>query len=137
MEEIQRLSKAILFAHAYIRHKGNGTQAALEVFDIRSNNPENTAHAIACEYLRKPTVQQVLRNFMVKDRSITAFIVSSLMQIIEDEECSHESRLKAIGMLARCAGYEVGESLYTLDKARIEAQARITMKQMQLEARKR
>lgn len=131
----QQLTKDTLFAHAYIRNKCNGTQAALEVFDIHSSNPENTAHAIACEYLRKPTVQRVLRSFWARDRSSTEFVVHSLIEIIEDHTCSHEARLKAIAMVSRIFGYEVEESLYTLGKAQIAAQARITMKQMELDAR--
>jgi len=132
----QQLTKSELFANAYIRNKCNGTRAALVVFDIRSSNRENTAHAIACEYLRKPTVKRILRSFMVRDRSPTEFVVHSLIEIIEDRTCSHETRLKAIAMVSRIFGFEVEESLYTLGKAQIAAQARITMKQMELDARR-
>lgn len=131
----QQLTKSELFANAYIRRKGNGTQAALEVFDIRSSNPENTAHAIACEYLRKPTVKRILRGFLRKEMSLTGFVAHALIEIIEDHTCSHETRLKAIAMVSRIFGFEVEESLYTIGKAQIAAKARITMRQMELDAR--
>lgn len=57
------------FAKAYIKHKGNGTQAALEVYDGDYEN----AKAIAHENLQKPIVLEEIENVRksLTDKGIT------------------------------------------------------------------
>lgn len=45
------------FVKKYIEHKGNGTKAALEVYDTSDSN---VAHAIASENLQKPTIKRAI-----------------------------------------------------------------------------
>src|SRR3990167_7544081 len=44
------------FAASFVKHKRNGTKAALEVYDIQGKNKRNVASVIASENLAKPRV---------------------------------------------------------------------------------
>ncbi len=46
------------FVKKYIGNGGNGTQAAIDVYNAKNYN---TAHAIAAENLQKPTIQKKIR----------------------------------------------------------------------------
>lgn len=50
--------KQQFFVKEYIDNNGNGTKAALAVYDT---NDYNTAHAIAAENLQKPTIHDAIR----------------------------------------------------------------------------
>ncbi len=49
--------KQKLFVKKYIEHKGNGTKAALDAYDVKNYN---TAHSIAIGNLQKPTIQRAI-----------------------------------------------------------------------------
>lgn len=48
------------FVKEYVANGGNGTQAALKVYDINSDNPASIAKSIASENLTIPHVQSAL-----------------------------------------------------------------------------
>ncbi|TSC76703.1 MAG: hypothetical protein G01um101429_1148 [Parcubacteria group bacterium Gr01-1014_29] len=52
------------FARAYVKNKGNGTQAAVEAYNPRNRD---TAHAIASENLRKPAVMREIERLLPGD----------------------------------------------------------------------
>ena len=117
------LDKAPLFAYAYIRHHGNGTQAAMEVFDVSGGkNPRNTAHAIASCYLRKVTVQTVLHGYLLQQNESMLSALRFLRETIEDKSAPFADRMKCVEVAYRLAGIEVSESLsIALGVARIRA----------------
>lgn len=71
--------KQELFAQKYVEHQGNGTQAALEVYDTTDNN---TAHSIATENLQKPAVSERVNDLLrrVTDDCIALMDQNKMMQ---------------------------------------------------------
>jgi hypothetical protein len=119
-EKSLTLNKATFFAHSYIRHNGNGTQAAMEVFDVSgSKDPRNTAHAIASCYLRKVTVQNILRKHLEKQDGILESALNFLKETMEDNTAPFKHRMKCLEVAFRIAGVEVSKSLNALAIERI------------------
>jgi hypothetical protein len=97
------------FINEYIggKHAGNGTQTALAVYGVGkkhgTDDPENTASAIASENLSKPMIQEVVEA-RLKAKDLTPELV--LNTLLEDvgadmREWNPAVRLKATELLGR------------------------------------
>jgi phage terminase small subunit len=126
-----RIHKTELFAYAYIRHRGNGTAAAREVFNT---NSDGTANNVACEYLRKPEVQKIIQDFLEKMRAgMDAFVMSQgdrlsdvakfYREVMNDKDVKIEKRFEAAEQLSRLSGLEISQSLHHVEVERIRAHA--------------
>lgn len=89
----KRATKEQLFIEAYFRHKCNGVHAALEVFNIGSRGGDTseegkraTANAIAVEYLRKPSVQQAIEEYLTKVHISKGWVLEQYKKNIEEGE---------------------------------------------------
>lgn len=84
------------FVKEYIANGGNGTQAALQVYDVNSPNPKHVANVIAAENLAKPAVLSRLEQLQqeneerlqsyAKERDAFAAAVQSAMKDLEDPD---------------------------------------------------
>lgn len=103
-----RLNREDLFVDAYIRNRFNGTQAALETFDLGSNGGQqisNTASALASEYLRKPKVQEKLRARMQQLNMSPEWVMERYKQVAAGKP--NQYTLPALDRLAHIMGIEV------------------------------
>lgn len=100
-------NKADLFVDAYIANRFNGTKAAMEVFDIRSKkDPENTAAAIAYEYLRKPQISAKIKARLEDAEMGQEFVLKHLKRIAEDIDHPSHS-MQALDRIAHFLGIEI------------------------------
>lgn len=75
-------TKQKLFIKEYIKAKGNGTKAALRVYNV---NNEDTARSVASETLARPDVRKELeRELQRKDLNLTVF-TNKLSEITASE----------------------------------------------------
>lgn len=100
-------TKAQLFAAAYIKHKFNATRAALEVFDIDQENPRarNVAGAVGWDYLRKPEVQDIIKERMSRADISPEWIVTELGKVLASSE-SPKDKLATLDRLAHIIGVQ-------------------------------
>ena len=106
-EEGLRLSKEDLFIDAWFANKFNGAAAARIAFDIGSKGgkSDGTAHAIATEYLRKPSVVAKIRKRMDTDVLSKEWVLKELQKQVG----SRPSRvgIMALDRLAHVLGLEL------------------------------
>ena len=118
-EKVVRLNKDELFAYCYIKHMGNGVKAAMEALEVTN---ENSANAQAYTFLRKPTVQKIVGEFLDTRREqfkkfadsnhfYLTRIAEEFLKISTDKEVPVSERMAALRQLARLAGVELGESV--------------------------
>lgn len=108
--EVYRPTKADLFVDAFIRHRFNATQAALEVFDIKGDEAQrkNTAGAMGSEYLYKPSVQLKLKDRMARQDISVEYVLSRLKNREETTE-NEDVALRILDRLAHFVGAEIKE----------------------------
>ena len=70
------------FVAEYIKNNGNGTQAALKVYD--TTKPD-VAHAIASENLQKPTVREQLDKALAKERAKLDSVIENVVNIAAEK----------------------------------------------------
>lgn len=127
--EVVKITKAQLFAEAYVRLQGNGSAAALEVFEAA--HPDSAA-TIASEYLRKPQVQEYVKayletraiaykKFLDQSEYYLHAVGTRILRKLEEDDLSVEEIERLAVLLARFAGKELSESVAT---ARITERAR-------------
>lgn len=112
--ELKKLDKETLFGYAYLKHKGNATRAAMEVF----NCTERTAWSWGHHYVRKPKVQEIIKEAVWQARAGMDYVVEQMKKMVEDPDTEPEMKLKVLSALARFAGEEPEESAYTPMKVR-------------------
>lgn len=97
--------KQKLFAAAYVKHKGNASKAALEVYDVKKEHSSNLGHQL----IEKPVVQEE--------------IAKQLDAVGLDLETLHKKSLSAIndnlkyGKYSQSAGISHLQFLYKLHNA--------------------
>ena len=74
--------KQQLFLKEYVKTKGNGTQAALRVYDTK--DPVTAAH-IATENVRKPEIQEELKQILKGDKYNINNFTNKLASIATEE----------------------------------------------------
>lgn len=115
-----KINKGDLFVDAYIRHRFNGTAAALEVFDIEGDDEtkrRNTASTIAYEYLRKPEVDQKLRERLARADVSVEWVIAKLKALGEKSE-SDDTVLRVLDRLAHFVGAEIKERSTDVSRGR-------------------
>lgn len=82
------------FVKRFIENKGNGTQAAMDSYDVKNYN---TAHAIASENLQKPTIIEAIDEALRSQGLSLSVITSNLGEIANSkpEKISGDTVLKA------------------------------------------
>lgn len=89
------------FVKEYIGNGGNGTKAALAVYDT---NDYATAHSIASENLQKPSIKKRVDEALVKLRLTPEYVLNKHKNIAEKQEDKDpmigERALENIGKIA-------------------------------------
>lgn len=102
------------FAQEYVRNNGNGTKAALEVYDTKD---PATGNAIAVENLQKPLVKREIDKCLEKSGLNDSYISDKLKDSIEfgmGKKASQDTSLRGLDMLIRLRG------LYPEKRTRVE-----------------
>ncbi len=96
--------KQRLFVKKYIQNNGNGTQAALEVYDVKNTN---VAHSIASENLRKPTIQLEIRRSLeaegLSPQSIGRYLKEAIVSGLGQKATNADS-LRGLDLYAKLTG---------------------------------
>ena len=92
--------KQLRFVQLYIANGGNGTQAAMQAYDAKS---ENVARAMASENLIKPSVANCIHDVMLKQLATPAFAASRLHFFALNAE-KEDTQLKATEDIAKIHG---------------------------------
>lgn len=71
------------FVREYLENGGNGTQAALAVYDA---NNDNTAKAIASENLTKPTVREEIARVMAEIGFNSDYVVKKHFALMDSDD---------------------------------------------------
>ena len=103
------ITKGDRFVDELIRNGFNGTRAALAVFDLKGETEaarNNTAATIASEYLRKPKIQEKLKQRMEKKEISPEWLLTQLKRHAENEETPSHS-MQAIDRLAHYMAIEL------------------------------
>lgn len=115
-----RPTKADLFVDAFIRHRFNASAAALEVFDITSDDEAKkkaTAGSIGHEYLNKPQVQEKLRERMSRQDVSVEWVISRLKAMGEKTD-NDDVGLRVLDRLAHFVGAPIKESSTDVSRGR-------------------
>ena len=92
------------FVKEYIKSAGNGTQAALASYDT---DDSNTAHAIASENLRKPTIKRAIE-LALERVGLTDDYVSELLREATvsgiGQKATNSDALRGIEMMLKLKG---------------------------------
>jgi hypothetical protein len=118
--EVYRPTKADLFVDAFIRNRFNAQRAALEVFDINMDDEKkglNTAGVMGWEYLKKPKVQQMLKERMSRADVSVEMVIQNIKQLAISAE-SEDMRLRALDRLAHFVGAEIKERSTDVSRGR-------------------
>lgn len=91
--------KQRLFIQQYLQLNGNGTQAALRVYNVKNTA---TASQISYENLRKPKVQEAISSFLEADSSVLSRTVQ-LLENVSDHGTPHD-QLKACQVVLKLYG---------------------------------
>ncbi len=83
------------FVKEYLKD-GNGTRAAFKVYKVKN---ANTAHAVASETLRSPTVIKAIKMKLRMEDVDERFIIERLIKETDDENAA--VRLKALELLGK------------------------------------
>lgn len=91
------------FINGYIENKGNGTFAALDSYDVKNHN---TAHAIASENLRKPTIREAIEEALRSNGLSVDVIAGNIGELANSkpEKISGDVVLKANVELLKLSG---------------------------------
>ncbi len=96
--------KQKLFVKKYIEKNGNGTAAALEVYDVKN---ANVAHSIASENLRKPTIQKKIREALeatgLTPESIAEYLKRAIVSGLGNKSTNSDS-LRGLDLYAKLTG---------------------------------
>jgi len=101
MPKVKRITfKEKEFAKAYVRNRGNGTQAALEVYDTKD---PNTASQIATDNLDKTRVLETIEQIASTKGISSSSILDSFNELASThpEKVTAEAKLKATIELAK------------------------------------
>lgn len=100
--------KQAQFVNEYIKNGGNGTQAALQVYNIGgkhgTDKPEKTAEAIGSETLSKPIVRSAIKDFMNAKKLTADLVLDELMRDATDEAMRENNpaiRTKSLELLGK------------------------------------
>lgn len=92
------------FVKKFIENKGNGTLAAMDVYDVKNYN---TAHAISSENLQKPTIQreieQALERTGLNDEYISELLREATVAGI-GQKATNSDTLRGIEMMLKVKG---------------------------------
>lgn len=92
------------FVKRYIENNGNGTQAAMDVYDAKNYN---TAHAIAVENLQKPTIKREIEETM-EAKGLTNEYISELLREATvaglGQKATNSDSLRGIEMMLKVKG---------------------------------
>lgn len=92
------------FVKNYVRMKGNGTQAALDVYDVKS---KHTAEVIASENLRKPEVRRSIE-IALEANGLDDEYISELLKEVTiagiGNKATNSDSLRGIEMMLRLKG---------------------------------
>lgn len=82
------------FVKQYIKNKGNGTKAALEVYDTKN---AHVAQSIATENLSKPVIKETIEDAMKKEGITSSLILGQISNISSQltDKWSGDTILKA------------------------------------------
>jgi len=127
-QKITGYDKEELFAHAYIKHIGNGAAAAREVYNLES---DNSAYVQASRMLRKAKVQEIINEHMEEQRRQhkifieqgpyrLVVIAEQLLKRVQSNDVPFNDFMKAAEMLCRLSGFELSEAV-TIARVRAEA----------------
>lgn len=111
IEPFVRPTKADLFVEAFIRHRFNATQAALEVFNLEGDEETRkaTAGSVGYTYLRKDDVQTKLRERMARNDISVEYVLRRLKEIGEKTE-NDDVALRTLDRLAHFVGAPIKEA---------------------------
>lgn len=114
-----RPTKADLFVDAFIRHRFNATQAALEVFDLSGDDEQRkrTAGSIGHEYLMKPETQKKLAARMARADISVEYVISKLKSKLEATD-NDDVFMRALDRLAHFVGAEIKERSTDVSRGR-------------------
>lgn len=109
-------TKQKAFAEEYIRNGGNGTQAAMKVYDTEDNA---TARSIASENLTKPNIMEELLRTAERLGATREKVVSPVIDALNSDEL--DMRLKGHDRMVKMLnGKDVGVSLNIENASGIE-----------------
>lgn len=88
------------FVTAYIENGGNGTKAALEAYDVGS---ENAAAHLASKNLRKPAIEEILKAEMERQGITLERVISPVAKGLVDDDIkvqlsAHDRAVKLLGL---------------------------------------
>lgn len=96
--------KQRLFIKKYLENKGNGTQAAMDVYNVKN---ANTAHSIASENLRKPTIRREIE-LALEAKGLTDEYISELLRKATvaglGQKATNSDSLRGIEMMLKVKG---------------------------------
>lgn len=118
----------MLFAHAYIKHMGNATAAAREVFKIES---DTYASKKGSEMVRKGKVKELIdealatqrenhKKFLEQGPYYLHVIAKRLVDIVENDKTPFNDFMRAAESLSRLSGRDISESV-TIAKIKADA----------------
>lgn len=141
-QKIIGFSKEELFAHAFIKHAGNGTAAAREVFNLKN---DNSAAVKASRLLRNDKVCKIIddihqaqrvnfQKFVEQGPYYLTMIAQRLLEIIQDKKIPIDDVMKACETLARFSNVELSEAV-TIARIKAEAVRSVPEERLQPQAR--
>lgn len=83
---------------------GNGTEAATQVYNVKNRN---TAHTIASENLRKPTIQQAIRQALETEGLTLKSSIKNLKEAVVSglgKKATNSDTLRGLDMLFKLQG---------------------------------
>jgi hypothetical protein len=92
------------FVKKYLENKGNGTQAAMDVYNAKNYN---TAHVIASENLHKPTIQRGIEQALEHAGLSDKYISDMLRKATEaglGKKADNADSLRGIEMMLKLKG---------------------------------
>lgn len=84
------------FINEFIANGGNGTQAALKAYNPKN---ANTAHAIAADNLRKPTVSKAIEEILKPEEADRGYVLKGIVEMTRSD--NEPIRLKALELLGK------------------------------------
>lgn len=111
-----------LFVEKYIKNNGNGTQAALEVYDVKN---ANSAAVTASRLLRNVSIQQEIRRELsakgLTPESIGGYLKKAIVSGLGQKATNADS-LRGLDLYAKLTG--------AYDRQEIEQSYKITLSKM-------
>lgn len=125
--------KQKLFVKKYLENNGNATEAAFEVYNVKNRN---VAHSIGSENLRKPTIQQAIREALqakgLTPESISEYLKEAIVSGL-GQKSTNSDALRGIDLYAKLVGGYDQVSIQETYKMKLQ---RMNSKELQLELEK-